>query len=75
MSDVPSDPAIRATVTVILVVAVLLVIAMTRSFIRNAIELRRDINKRFDDLSVRLENEAKSTIKPLLDRDPDDKVT
>ena len=75
MSDIPSDPGIRATVTAILVIAVLLVIAMTRSFIRNAIELRRDINKRFDDLSVRLEDEARSTIKPLLDRDPEDKTS
>ena len=70
-----ADPDIRVFLAAVLVVFVILIILMARTFIRNAVELRRDVNKRFDDLSVRLADEAKSTIKPLLDRDPDDKVT
>ena len=62
-------------VLTVLVVFALLTILMAWSFIRNAVALRRDINKRFADLGVRLADEAKSTIKPLLDRDPNDKVT
>jgi predicted Holliday junction resolvase-like endonuclease len=70
-----ADPGMRVVLTCILVVFVILLILMTRSFIRNARELRRDVDKRFADLSVRLADEARSTIKPLLDRDPEDKVS
>ena len=69
------DPGMRVVLTCVLVAFVILLILMARLFLRNARELRRDVNKRFDDLSVRLADEAKSTIKPLLDRDHDDKVT
>ena len=65
----------RVILASVLVVFVILLILMARSFVRNARELRRDVNKRFDDLGVRLADEAKATIKPLLDRDPNDKVT
>ena len=51
---------------------VVLVIAMTWSFVRNALALRRDLNKRFDALSERLADDAESTIDPLLKRHPDD---
>lgn len=70
-----ADPDIRVFVAVVLVVFVILIILMVRTFIRNAIELRRDVNKRFDDLSVRLADEAKSTIEPLLEQDLKDKTS
>jgi hypothetical protein len=44
----------------------ILVIALTRSFILNALALRRDLNRRFDDLRARLEDEANSTVDHLL---------
>ena len=68
-------PEIRLIAILVLVAMVVLVIVMARSFIRNAVALRRDVNKRFDDLGERLADEAKSTMDPLLKRDSDDKPT
>jgi hypothetical protein len=44
----------------------LLVIVLARFAVINAVALRRDMNKRFDDLRVRLESEALSTVDLLL---------
>ena len=65
-------PEIRLIVILVLLVMVVLVIVMTWSFVRNARELRRDLNTRFEALGKRLADEAESTIDPLLKRDPDD---
>jgi hypothetical protein len=46
--------------------------AMIWSFVRNAMALKRDVDKRFDDFRVRLADEAESTVDPLLRRDPED---
>jgi hypothetical protein len=54
------------------VLVLVLVIAMIPSFVRNAVALKRDVDKRFDDFSVRLADQAKSTVEPFLNRDPDD---
>jgi hypothetical protein len=51
---------------------VVLVIVMAWSFVRNAVALRRDLNRRFDALGERLAEKAESTIDPLLRRDPKD---
>jgi hypothetical protein len=51
---------------VIVILAPLLIILLARSFVLNAVALRRDMNKRFDDVRVRLENAANSTVQHLL---------
>jgi hypothetical protein len=51
---------------VLIAILMVLIIALTRSFIINAMTLRRDLNKRFDDLRARLEDEANSTVDHLL---------
>ena len=55
-------------------VIVILVIfgAMAWSFARNALALKRDVDKRFDEFRVRLADEAESAVDPLLRRDPED---
>jgi hypothetical protein len=70
-----AEPGMRVALACVLVVFVILLILLARSLVRNARELKRDVDKRFEDLSVRLADEAKSTIKPLLDRDPEDKTS
>ena len=62
----------RLIVILVLSAMVVLVVVMTWSFVRNAVALRRDLNKRFDALAERLAGEAESTIDPLLRRDPKD---
>ena len=62
----------RLIVILVLSAMVVLVIVMTWSFVRNAMALRRDLNKRFDALGERLADKAESTIDPLLRRDPKD---
>lgn len=55
------------------VLVVLLIFgAMLWSFVRNAIALKRDVDKRFDDFRDRLADEAKTTVDPLLRRNPKD---
>jgi hypothetical protein len=44
----------------------LLVIVLTRAFIINAMALRRDIDRRFDELRVRLESQANSMLDGFL---------
>ena len=51
---------------IVAILLAILIIALTRSFILNALALRRDLNKRFDDLRARLEDEANSTVDHLL---------
>ena len=55
-------------------VLVVLVIfaAMLWSFVRNAIALKRDVDKRFDEFRDRLADDARTTVDPLLRRDPED---
>ena len=65
-------PEVRLIVILVLCAMVVLVIVMAWSFVRNAVALRRDLNKRFDALGERLAGEAESTIDPLLKRDPKD---
>ena len=55
------------------IAAVIFVIAMTWVSIRNARALKRDVDKRFEDLGARLAREAQSTLAPLLERDIGDK--
>ena len=62
----------RLIVILVLSAMVVLVVVMTWAFVRNAMALRRDLNKRFDALGERLADEAESTIDPLLRRDPKD---
>jgi uncharacterized membrane protein affecting hemolysin expression len=62
----------RLIVILVLSAMVVLVVVMAWSFVRNAVALRRDLNKRFDALGKRLADEAESTIDPLLRRDPKD---
>lgn len=58
---------------VLFVVVVLVVFgAMFWSFVRNAIALKRDVDKRFDDFRDRLADEAETTVDPLLRRDAED---
>ena len=45
----------------------LLLVALTRSFVLNAIALKRDIDRRFDDLRIRLESEASATLEGFLE--------
>lgn len=51
---------------IILIVAPLLVIVMIGAFVRNAITLKRDIDRRFEDFRARLETEANSKLDALL---------
>jgi hypothetical protein len=51
---------------VLVILMTLLVILVGRAAVLNAVALRRDINKRFDDLSKRLEDEANATVDHLL---------
>jgi hypothetical protein len=51
---------------IIAILAALFVVALTIGFVRNALALKRDINRRFDDLRVRLESEANATLDGLL---------
>ena len=43
-----------------------LVIVMIRAFVRNAITLKRDVDRRFDHFRSRLETEANSTLDAFL---------
>jgi hypothetical protein len=43
-----------------------LLIVLTRVFIINAVALKRDIDRRFDELRVRLETEASSMLEGFL---------
>lgn len=51
---------------VLVILVTILVILVARAAVLNAVALRRDINKRFDDLSKRLEEEANATVDHLL---------
>jgi hypothetical protein len=55
---------------VLLVLVTILIVVLARSFVINAIELKRDVNSRFDDLPARLEKEAVATLDGLLDTKP-----
>jgi hypothetical protein len=48
------------------IVLIVFVILLTRSLVLNALRLKRDVDKRFDDLRDRLERQANSTVEPLL---------
>ena len=50
----------------ITILALLLVVAMIYAFVRNAIRLRRDVDRRFDHFRARLESEATTTLDPIL---------
>lgn len=52
----------------IAIVTLIMVVALTRAFVMNAITLKRDIDRRFSELQVRLESEANSTLDALLER-------
>jgi hypothetical protein len=51
---------------IIAILVALFVIVLTRCLVMNAVALKHDINKRFDDLRVRLESEANSTVDLIL---------
>jgi hypothetical protein len=51
---------------IIALIVILLIVGLTRCFVISAMALKRDINKRFDDLAVRLESEANSTVDSFL---------
>jgi hypothetical protein len=51
---------------VVAILLALLVIVLTRSFAINAMALKRDIDRRFDELRVRLESEANATLDGFL---------
>ena len=58
---------------VIFVLVVLAIFAaMVWSFARNALALKRDVDKRFEDFRDRLADEAETTVDPLLRRDRED---
>jgi hypothetical protein len=44
----------------------LLVIALTRASVINALEIKRDMNKRFNELRTRLEQDANSVLDDFL---------
>ena len=50
----------------IVILVPLAVIVMTWAFVANAIRLRRDLDRRFDDFRDRLETQANSTVDALL---------
>jgi hypothetical protein len=50
----------------IAVSVVLFVIVLTRAFILNARAIKRDMNKRFDELRARLERDANSVVDEFL---------
>jgi len=62
----------RPAAIVFIIVVVPIVVLMARAFIRNAVALKRDVDKRFDDLGARLADQAKSTVEPLLEKDKSD---
>lgn len=51
---------------IVAILAALLVVVLTRAFVINAMALKRDIERRFDELRVRLESEANSTLDGFL---------
>jgi|RhiMetdeSRZDD1v2_1073273.scaffolds.fasta_scaffold3642093_2 hypothetical protein len=56
--------------TLIVVILVpLLVIILARSFMLNAAALRRDRDRRFDELRIRLERAANATVAHLFEDD------
>ncbi len=48
----------------------LAVIVMMWAFVANAIRLKRDLDRRFDDFRDRLETQANSTVDALLKAEP-----
>lgn len=52
---------------IIVALATILVVVLARYFVLNAIALRRDVDRRFEDFRVRLERDANSTLQDLLD--------
>jgi len=50
----------------IVILVPLAVIVMAWAFVANAIRLRRDLDRRFDDFRDRLETQANSTVDALL---------
>jgi sensor domain CHASE-containing protein len=57
---------------IIAILVTLMVIVLTRAFVMNAITLKRDIDRRFSELQVRLESEANSTLDALLERNAEE---
>jgi hypothetical protein len=68
--DVTGDQVEMPLILAILVTLVVVVLA--RSFVINAMALKRDIDRRFDELRVRLEHEANATLEGLLGAKSDD---
>jgi hypothetical protein len=56
------------------ILVLLLILAMILSFVRNAVALKRDIDKRFDDFSARLADEARATVDPFLENERNDRA-
>jgi hypothetical protein len=54
----------------IVIGALALVILMIWAFARNAIRMKRDIDRRFDRLRSRLERDATDALEPLLRKKP-----
>ena len=48
------------------IASIAFVTLLTRTLVLNALRLKRDVDKRFDDLRDRLERQANSTVDPLL---------
>jgi hypothetical protein len=51
---------------IIAILACLLIIVMIGAFVRNALALKRDLDRRFVDFRARLETEANSTLEAFL---------
>jgi hypothetical protein len=67
----PDNESSHMRVVFVLVVLVIFG-AMFWSFARNALALKRDVDKGFEDFREGLADEAESTVDPLLRRDPED---
>jgi hypothetical protein len=63
----------RLAAIVFIIIVIPLVVLMARAFIRNAVALKRDVDKRFDDLEERLADQATSIVEPLLEKDRTDR--
>jgi hypothetical protein len=60
---------------ILAIALILLIIAITGSFVINAMALKRDIDKRFDDFRVRLEREANATVGDFLQSNSEAAIT
>jgi hypothetical protein len=51
---------------IIAILVVFMIVVLTGAFVRNALAIRRDVNRRFSEIQARLERDANSVLDDFL---------